>query len=249
MDKSVKITSIIAGTVVLIAIIIVMTIFQFSPSQSNTISSNGVSEISVVPDKVSLNFNVETTGANSKEANDKNAEIVDALMTALIKEGFEKADIQTTGFSIYEDIQWTQSGKKSLGWKAVHSVIVKMSTTQTDKIGEAIDAGINANATLSYINFELSQELENQYKAEAIKLAAEDARLKAQSMAEGLDKSLGKLVSVSDSSFNYYPWRVYDYAVGATAMENADMAKSATTSIQPTEQTITAQVSVVYKIN
>jgi uncharacterized protein YggE len=202
-----------------------------------------------VPDKVSLNFNVETKGATSKEANDKNAEIVDDLITALVKEGFARADIQTTGFSIYEDIQWTQSGSKSLGWKATHSVIVKMSTTQTDKIGEAIDAGINANATLSYINFELSQELENKYKAEAIKLAAEDARTKAQSMAEGLDKTLGKLVSVSDSSFNYNPWRVYDYAVGATAMENADMAKSATTSIQPSEQTITAQVSVVYKLN
>ena len=232
----------------LIALIVVMAIFQFSPGQSNTISSNGVSEISAIPDKVSLNFNVETKGATSKEANDKNAEIVDELITALVKEGFERADIQTTGFSIYEDIQWTQSGQKSLGWKATHSVIVKMSTTQTDKIGEAIDAGINANATLSYINFELSQELENQYKAEAIKLAAEDARLKAESMASGLDKKLGKLVSVSDSSFDYYPWRVYDYAEGAGAGENADMAKSAT-SIQPSEQTITAQVSVTYKIN
>lgn len=250
MEKVIKVSLIIATTLIVLALIGVYTAFQLSPgAQSNVITANGMSEITVVPDKVSLYFNVETKGIDSKTANNKNSEIVDNLITALVKEGFNRADIQTTGFDVFEDFEWTQSGRKSLGYKAVHTIVVKMSTSNTDKIGSVIDAGIDANATLSYINFELSQELENTYKAQAIKLAAEDARIKAQSMADGLDKSLGKLVSVSDSSFNYYPWRMYDYAVGATSAENALSAKAATTSIQPSEQTISAQVSVVYKIN
>lgn len=250
MEKAIKISLIIAVTLIVLALIGVYTAFQLSPSaQSNVITANGMSEITVVPDKVSLYFNVETKGADSKTANDKNAEIVDNLITALVKQGFNRADIQTTGFNIYEDFEWTTSGRHSLGYKAVHTVVVKMPTSNTDKIGSAIDAGVGANAVLSYINFELSQELENTYKAQAIKLAAEDAKAKAQSMADGLDKSLGKLVSVSDSSFNYAPWRMYDYAAGATMSENADSAKVAATNIQPSEQTISAQVSVVYKIN
>jgi uncharacterized protein YggE len=250
MDKSIKITLIIAATLIILTLIGVYTAFNLSPgTQSNVITANGMSQITATPDKVSLNFNVETKGADSKTANDKNAEIVDKLIKALIAEGFNKTDIQTTGYNVYEDFEWTQSGQKSLGYKATHNVVVKMSTAETSKIGNAIDAGINANATLSYINFELSQELENKYKADAIKLAAEDAKVKAQSMASGLGKSLGKLVSVTDSSFNYNPWRVYDYAAGATMSENAVMAKSAATNIQPSEQTISAQVSVSYKIN
>jgi uncharacterized protein YggE len=249
MDKSVNITLIIAGTLVLLALIGVWASFQLSPySQTNTISSNGAAEISAVPDKVSLYFNVETKGNDSKTANDKNAEIVDNLITALVKEGFERKDIQTMNYNIYEDFQWTQSGRNSLGWKAVHTVTVKMPTSQTDKIGDAIDAGVNSGAALSYINFELSQELENQYKAQAIRLAAEDAKLKAQALAEGSGNELGKLVSISNQEFGYQPWRVYDYAADASMEQNVAAAKSAT-SIQPGEQTITAQVSVVYKIN
>jgi len=249
MENSTRITLIVAGTLVLLALIGVWAAFQLSPySQTNIITANGMAEVSVVPDKVGLYFSVETKGNDSKSANDANSEITDDLITALVKEGFERKDIQTISLNIYEDFQYTQSGRKSLGWKAVHSIVVKMNTSQTDKIGEAIDAGINSGATLSYINFELSQALENQYKAEAIKSASEDARIKAEAMVAGQGRTLGKLVSISDSSFNYNPWRAYDYATTASVSENVAMAKSAT-SIQPSSQTISAQVSVSYRIN
>jgi uncharacterized protein YggE len=249
MEKSINITLIVAGTLILLALIGVYTAFQLSPNaQTNIITADGMAEISAAPDKVGLYFNVETKGNDSKTAHAANSEVTDAVITALVKQGFERKDIQTQNYQIYEDFDWSYGKQTSKGWKAVQSIVVKMSTVQTDQIGKAIDAGINAGATLSYINFELSQELENQYKANAIKLASEDAKLKAEAMVSGQGKSLGKLVSMTDSSFNYNPWRVYDYAVGASATENVAMAKSAT-SIQPSEQTITAQVSVSYKIN
>ena len=248
MEKQIKITLIIAGTLIALALLATYTIFQTSPlAQANTITSNGFSEISIVPDKVGVYFSVETKGLDSKAANDLNSEIVDDLITALVKEGFERKDIQTTGFNIYEEFEWINNKRKSVGWKAVHSVIVQMSTSQSDKIGKAIDAGIDAGATVSHINFELSQELENQYKAEAIKLASEDAKVKAEAMVEGQGRKLGRLVSISDSSFNYYPWRAYDYALSSSTDENIELAKAAT-SIQPGERKISAQVSVGYKI-
>ena len=112
-------------------------------------------------------------------------------------------------------------------------------------IGDTIDAGVNAGAGISYINFELSQDLQNRYKAEALKKATYDARVKAEGIASGLRKSLGKVVSVSSSEFKYYPWEVYrnaDMAVGA------EQAKQATTSIAPGEQEISGQVSVVFAL-
>jgi uncharacterized protein YggE len=121
-----------------------------------------------------------------------------------------------------------------------------MSTSESDKIGTAIDAGVDAGAAISYINFELSPEKQNQYKSEAIKQAAEDARIKAEALANGVDKELGKLVSVSEGSFGYDPWRVYGAVSGAS---DAAMAKEATTEIQPSEQEVSASVTVVYKLN
>ena len=249
MKESTNITLIIAGTLILLALIGVYTAFQLSPNaQTNIITANGMAEVTAVPDRVGIYFNVETKGTDSKEANEKNSEITDTLITALVKEGFERKEIQTISLNIYEDFDWSYGSRKSLGYKAVHTIVVRMSTSQTDKIGKAIDAGISAGATLGYINFELSQELENQYKAEAIKLASEDAKIKAEAMVAGQDRTLGKLVSISDSSFNYYPWRAYDYAADVSVAENALMAKSAT-SVQPSDRKISAQVSVSYRIN
>ena len=109
-----------------------------------------------------------------------------------------------------------------------------------------IDAGVDAGASIGYINFELSQEKQNEYKAQALKQAAEDAKIKAESIAEGLGKSIGSIYSISSSDFDYYPWRIYE----ATASSEAGVAeaKQAATDIQPGEKDITARVSVVFKL-
>jgi len=249
MDKSVQITLIIVMGVIVVAGIGYTAFSSLFPSSSNTVTGNGESAIKVIPDLIKVYFNVETSAETSSEAKDENAEIVDALTLSLLKLGFEKKEIQTSNFNIYPEYSWKNNNRELIGYKASHLIVVEMSTDKSDKIGETIDAGINAGAGISYINFELSQEKENQYKAEAIKLAAEDARIKAESLAAGLGKTLGKLISVSDSDFGYNPWRVYGEMSASADSDEIAIAKQATTNIQPGEQQISARVQAVFKLN
>lgn len=230
---------------ILIAVLIVLVGFTSLISPSNTITGNGQATIDVVPDLVSVYFTVQTNGDTSEEANSENVEIVDDLITNILKEGFERKDIQTQNFNVYPDYKYVNNQRKENGYIATHSLRVEMPTEQSEKIGSVIDAGIEAGAGISNINFELSQAKQNEYKAEAIKLAAEDSKIKAEALANGLGKELGKLVSVSDSNFGYTPWRVYS---NSGIAEDAVMAKQASTSIQPSEQEISARVTAVYKI-
>ena len=105
--------------------------------------------------------------------------------------------------------------------------------------------GYNDIAQLSKTLEEL-QNLENQnkYKAEALKKAAEDAKIKAESIALGLDKKLGRLVSTSNSQFGYNPWNIYSKVESAGVID----AKTIASNIQPSEQKISASVSVTYKL-
>lgn len=244
MDNSVKITGMIVLAVVILAI---LGFYFINPaSASETIRSDGISSVTVIPDQVSIYFNIETSGTTAVEAKDLNTETANNVIDSLIGEGFERKDIETTNFNVYEDIEWTERGRVSKGYKATHSLRVKFSTEESEKIGKVIDAGIDAGAMLSYISFELSQELENQYKAEALKLATEDARTKAEAMATGLGAKLGRVVSVSSSDASYYPTISYD----ARGMEESVIKGSEiATNIQPGEREITGRVSVVYKIN
>ncbi|MBU0893941.1 MAG: SIMPL domain-containing protein [Nanoarchaeota archaeon] len=244
MDKAVQITLIIVLGIVVLATI-GYTAFSSLIPLSNTVTGNGEAIVEVIPDLVKVYFNVETEGDTSQEAKDANAEIVDELIVALVREGFERKDIQTQNFNIYPEYDWRNGNRELYGYRATHSIVVKMSTDESNKIGEAIDTGVDAGAGISYINFELSQEKENEYKAEAIELAAQDARIKAESLAAGLGKELGKLISVSDSNFGYRPWQVYGAVSGA---EDMAVAKEATTEIQPGEQQISARVTAIFKL-
>lgn len=242
-NNSVRITVIIVAAVVILALIGGYIATQTSPTSGNTVSVTGMSQIKATPDFVTVYFNIETNGTTAAEAKDKNAAIVDTVITNLVKQGFERKDITTENFNIYPLYDY-QRAQALDGYRATHSLKVQISSNKTDLIGKAIDAGVDAGASVNYINFELSQETQNKYKTQALKAATEDAKIKAEAIASGLGKKLGKVVSISDSSFDYYPWPVY----ASSDMGGAAEAKQAATNIQPGEQTINARVSVAYKI-
>lgn len=243
-DKSVQITLIIVSGVIVLSLLGYIIFSSGSPS--NTVTGNGQATIKAMPDLVRVYFNVETKGDTSKEATEANSEIVDELIIELIKIGFDRDEIQTMNFNVYPNYVWDSGQRKQQGYKATHGIRVQLSSSDSSKIGDVIDIGVDAGAGISYINFELSQEKQNEYKAQALKAAAEDSRIKAESIAEGLEKRLGRLVSTSDNNFYYSPWRLYEAASGTTM--DASEAKAATTNIQPGEQEISASVTAVFKL-
>jgi len=246
METTTKIVIVIVSLIAVTALIAVSLSLLVEKPPEATVNANGISQIKAMPDLVGIYYNIETNGSTAAIAGEKNAKISDDLITALVKLGFERKEIQTQSYSVNPDYIYDYSiGKQTqIGYKATHQIKLEFSTQNTHLIGDAIDAGINVGATINNINFELSITKQNVYKIEALKQATEDAKLKAEAIATGLGKSLGRVVSVSSSDFNYYPWKMYD----AITSMNAAVAKAETTSIQPSDQEVTAQVSVVYAI-
>jgi len=242
IDNSVKITGIVVVGVLLVVWMLMGLISSFSPYE--TIKVDGVSSVSVVPDEVAVYLSVETLEDSADLAKDANAEIVADVKAALIDVGFSREDFETRNFNIYEQFDWNNDERESIGFRATHSIVVRMSSDDESMIGAAIDAGVDNGALLSSVNFELSQSLENEYKAKALKAAAEDAKIKGEAVAEGLGMGLGKVVSTSSSNFNYGTWKVYDLSVESQAVGGAGVA----TNIQVGEQEVSASISVTYKI-
>ncbi len=226
--------------------------FFGSFSSSNKISVEGIASIDATPDLMTTYFRIETQGETSAEAKDANNEILDKLVDELLVLGFERSELQTQSFNIYPNYEWKNNKQTQNGYKATHSLKFELSSEKFDKISDVIDAGANSGAGISYINFELTQELQNQYKAEALELASKDAQIKADAVASGFGKRAGRLVSVQVSEFGYYPWNLYtsraDEGEGGYTIEDAVVAKQAVAEISPSEQEITARVSATFKI-
>jgi len=160
-----------------------------------------------------------------------------------LEAGIGEDEIKTQNFNVYPNYDYSSSGQRITGYSATHSLKVEIAIDEKDKIGSVIDAGVGAGAGISYINYELNEDNQKKYKVEAIKLATEDARLKAEALAEGSGSNLGSLVSVSSSEWGYVPWMAAD-AGAVMEKSGAEIA----TSITPSEQEITATVSAVFRI-
>mgnify|MGYP001570109552 FL=1 len=244
LEKSVQITLIIVVAVLILAS---MTIgYVVSNSISNTINVNGQATSKIAPNLITIYFNIETSGKTSKEASDANSVSSELLTNNIEALGFSKDELKTQSFNIYPEYDYSV-GQKLIGYKASNSLKIELSIDKKDKVGEVVDAATNAGAGISYINFELTPKLQQTAKADAIKTASEDARIKAEALAQGFDKRSGRLVSVSLDQFNYNPWPIYTSAEMGIA-GNAD-ARKASTSINPSEQEVSAYVTAVYKLN
>ncbi len=237
MHISVQKTLIIVGGIIILALIGYSLL-----APRDVITATGQSSIEVLPDYTVVYFNVETYGKTSAEAQESNENITSALTNSLFSLGFEQNEIKTTGYSIYPEYSWGEYNKREIErYVASHSIKISIPIEENEGLSEVINAGVNSGAGISYINFELSSEHESEYKAEAIKKATEDARVKARALADGARKKLGSLTSISNSDFGYSPWIAYDSASGMEARTEA-------VSISPSEQTISAYVTASFRI-
>lgn len=244
MDKSVQITLIVVVAVLIISGTWTYLFWQKN-SERNTISVEGISTLKTEPDLITLYFRVETNSSTSQEAKDKNAEIMERVRSNLKEKGIDEKNITTENFNIYPEYDWIDGKQQFRCFKAVHAFKVSLTAAQVDKIGRAIDGAIDGGALIDYINFELSREKQNEYKKIVLRQASEDAKAKAEALAMGLNKKLGRIISVSDTSFDYYPWPIFRAMGGENS---AIEAKEAITNIRPSEKEVTARISVTYQI-
>ena len=225
-----------------IAIVIVAGFIYFPTSQA-VVSAQGISSLEVKPDKVSIYINVESRADTAQKAKDGLDKILDDTITALLKTGLERKDIQLINLNVYPEYDWSDGEQKQKGFLATEQIIVE--TTNFDLVSGIADAAIDSGALLSYINFELSDDKQSEYKAMALEAASKDAKKKAEATARGLGKEIGTLVSIRSEDFNYGPYRYFDSAVVGTS---AASVKEAVANPVPQELTVSATVNVEYKL-
>ena len=188
------------------------------------VSGNGT--ISVEPDLAMLEVGVETRAANVADANNQASMAMDAVIKALKLRGVKDADIQTSRFSIYprydyveEEVDGVRSNREVLvGYRVRNNATVKL--RDLDAVGEVIDDVVTAggdDVRISDINFTLEDP---KPKMEELReMAVNDAKAKAEHLAELSDVSVGRLIYISEGaaspSVRGFAERSYDFAFQA----------------------------------
>jgi len=173
-------------------------------AQQTTVASPAVRHITVVgrgkvtvePDIAMLNLGVQTKAEKVDEAVSENQEIMEAILEALDEAGVAEEDIRTAYYNIYLDEgYYGPEVAREPVYRVYNMVIVKV--RDLDSIGAILDAVIKAGANqIQGVNFTLEDW--TQAEVEAREKAMENARERAEHLAQLADAQLGQVISVSE---------------------------------------------------
>lgn len=210
-------------------------------AEPRTVSVTGRGEVLCAADTAAFTATVETTAMTQEAAAAENAARTKALRTALIAAGAEFDRLSTENYSVNPVYRYEAKGKRTfLGYRAENRLQVRVA--QLSRVGGVLDAAAKNGADrIDSVDF--TNENKNTYRNRAYLAAGEDARKKASAAAEALGLRLGRVVSVSENSYTAPRYRSV-MLMAASAKTEADAA----TPIEAEEETLRAELSVVYEL-
>ena len=203
----------------------------------HTLTMTGHGEVKATPDTATVNAGVTTNAPTAAAALAANSARMNQLFDALRKLGVPDHNIQTSGFSVSP--QYTNGDNNAphrlTGYQVNNEVSVRLE--DVTRVGAALDtlAGAGANQ-MNGINFDIANPTPALEKARIQAVA--DARARAQTYAQAAGVTLGPIVSISEGGGEAAPRPMFRV-----------MAMAAPTPVAPGEQSVTADVTVVWEIH
>ncbi len=235
-------------TVVLSALMVVAlaTTAFAATAAAPTVTVSATAKIAVEPDIAYVSLGVRTENASSKTAKQQNTAAMTKVLDALKKAGVAEKDIQTSSLSMYTNYSWDNAGNRKVNGYTVSNT-VSITVRDLDKVGDIVDAAMNAGAN-QFNNVSFAVEDEEEYYVKVLGEATKKAKKRAAAIASASGMTLGSAISLSSTGASYDPYRYYADDVA----EAEDMAPAEGASIGSTitsgQVTVTATINAVYNM-
>jgi uncharacterized protein YggE len=174
-----------------------------TPSDQRTITVIGSGSVTAANDTALLSLGVSTRRSTASQALAATSARTRRVLAALAAQGIAAADIQTQAASVRRSVQRaTKHRKRKVVFIASNSISVTVRSVS--KTGAVISAAVKAGAThVGEIEFFPSNE-RDLYR-QGLVLAYDDAREKAQLLADRAGVKLGRPLSIFEGSDNFEP--------------------------------------------
>ncbi len=209
------------------------------PNRSITVV--GVGKAYGTPDVANVTIGVETSDESVQQAVDDNAAKMTDIIAALKDLGIADKDIQTSNYSVWAEREpqrfpEVEGAEGPVTYRVTNQVSVKV--RDLGLLGDVLDGVVAAGANNIYgIGFSVDDPSDLQ--AEARANAVEDARARAESLAELNNVQVGDVLSISEVITGGGP--VYERAAAAVPYGGG-------APIEPGELEVQMSVQITYAI-
>ncbi len=212
---------------------------QESRNPMPQISVSGEGKIKVMPDQATIVVGFQNSGKDAKEVKNLNDEVLDKVLKYLKKAGVPTSDYTTNSVSLHKAYDYE---KKKATFQANQTLNITLKDLKKyDELMMGLnEAGINVIQGVEFKSSKLAE-----YESEARKSAIINAKLKALDYVTALGQKIGKAITITDATINFYPQPMYKGNV--MAMAAADSVESKET-LAVGEIVVTANVNVTFEL-
>lgn len=210
-------------------------------TKESLFTAEGTGEVAIIPDTALISFGVNKTANTVEQAKNEVNEISNKITEDLKKLGVDVKNIKTTNYSVNPQYDYSRGGQRITGYTVDTNIQVKLQPI--DKANDAVDIATKDGANqVGGVQFVVDDKKQKELENEARKLAIEDAKEKAKSIADAAGIKLGRIVDVRVNPINNYaPMPVMrDLAMGSAE-------KAQETQLNPGENKIMMTVSLSYE--
>jgi uncharacterized protein YggE len=209
--------------------------------EGGTLQVSGQAQVQIPAERVTISFSMETESPSAREASALNAERMEEVLEALRRVGGEDTEVETFGYTLTPEYrrptQNNPAGQTISGYRVRNNI--RATLDEVEKAGELLDAAISAGAN-RVLGLAFSAKDIRPARMEALRVAVVRAKEEAQTMADAMGVRLGPALEVRSGGSQGGPIIAYRNVA-------AEMA-SVRTPIEASEQTVSASVTIIYRI-
>ncbi|HEY8401208.1 MAG TPA: SIMPL domain-containing protein [Cytophagaceae bacterium] len=161
------------------------------------IKTEGTGKMTVAPDWVVVNMDISSFHKDFNKAVQELNKRAAGLEKQLIKAGFKKEDIKTTGYNVNKHYQYKDGMIVDTGFIAFQTFVVEFAKDQ-QRIVNLVNSLSESPVQVSFnFSFTLSDAKEKEVEVELLKRAVNDASIKSKALASAAGVSLKRILNIT----------------------------------------------------
>jgi len=184
-------------------LLLLLIVPAIASAQQNTapeppvVITSGEGLVQAAPDRAWITVTAESRAGNPRDAQRRNSEAMTPVLDKLRAAGIPADAIRTVGYDLQQEWDYVNNQRTSRGYVARNTIEVRVDSIE--RVGELLEMAVGSGATsVGGVRFDLKNRA--RLERDALRLAVEDARARADAAAAGAGRSIDRIVRIDAST-------------------------------------------------
>jgi len=170
---------------------------QNTAPEPPVVITSGEGLVQAAPDRAWITVTAESRAGNPRDAQRRNSEAMTPVLDKLRAAGIPADAIRTIGYDLQQEWDYVNNQRTSRGYVARNTVEVRVDSIE--RVGELLEMAVGSGATsVGGVRFKMKNRA--RLERDALRLAVEDARARADAAAAGAGRSIDRIVRIDAST-------------------------------------------------